>query len=155
MPFWRFRFNSLWPSDAMWWHRSKSTSDQVMPCFLTAPSHYLNQCWFIIGAVLWYFTCGHFQSRFRQWHVAWSAPNHYSNQWWLTYSQSPRIEFRWKYTKLSVTKMHLIMSSAIRPYLTMLKTSSHNHTTFALAMWISSLSPSMLPHCGLCPYMYR
>ena len=24
-----------------------------MPCCLTAPSHYLNQCWFIISEVLW------------------------------------------------------------------------------------------------------
>ena len=27
------------------WHRSESTLAQVMACCLTAPSHYLNQCW--------------------------------------------------------------------------------------------------------------
>ena len=27
---------------------------QVMACFLTAPSHYLNQCWLIINGVLWH-----------------------------------------------------------------------------------------------------
>ena len=37
--------NSLWPSDATWRQRSGSTLAQVMACCLTAPSHYLNQCW--------------------------------------------------------------------------------------------------------------
>ena len=36
--------NSLWPRNAIWWHGSGSTFDQVKPCCLTAPSHYLNQC---------------------------------------------------------------------------------------------------------------
>ena len=40
--------NSLWPSDAIWLQRSRSTLVQVMACCLTAPSHYLNQCWLII-----------------------------------------------------------------------------------------------------------
>ena len=35
--------NSFWPSDAMWFHGSVSTLDQVMTCCLMAPSHYLNQ----------------------------------------------------------------------------------------------------------------
>ena len=34
-------------------YRSRSTSAQVMACCLTAPSHYLNQCWLIISKVLW------------------------------------------------------------------------------------------------------
>ena len=38
------QFNSLWPSDTIWRHKSGSTLDQVMACCLTAPSHYLNQC---------------------------------------------------------------------------------------------------------------
>ena len=38
--------NSLWPNDAIWRQRSGSTLAQVMACCLTAPSHYLNQCWF-------------------------------------------------------------------------------------------------------------
>ena len=42
---------SLGPSDAIWrW----STLVQVMACCLTAPSHYLNQCWLIISKVLWH-----------------------------------------------------------------------------------------------------
>ena len=43
--------NSLWPSDTIWWHRSRSTLAQVMACCLTAPSHYLNQWWLIISEV--------------------------------------------------------------------------------------------------------
>ena len=46
--------NSLRPSDAIWWLRSGSTLAQVMACYLTAPSHYLNQCWLIIRRVLWH-----------------------------------------------------------------------------------------------------
>ena len=45
-------FNSLWPSDAIWRQRSGSILAQVMACCLTAPSHYLNQCWLIISKVL-------------------------------------------------------------------------------------------------------
>ena len=46
--------NSLWPRDAIRWHRSGSTLAQVMACCLTAPSHYLNQCWLIISYVVWH-----------------------------------------------------------------------------------------------------
>ena len=38
---------------AIWWHTSGSTLVQVMACCLTAPSHYLNQCWLIISKVQW------------------------------------------------------------------------------------------------------
>ena len=41
--------NSLWPSDAIGRQISLSTLVQVMACCLTAPSHYLNQCWLIIS----------------------------------------------------------------------------------------------------------
>ena len=43
--------NSLRPSDAIWRHKSGSTLAQVMACYLTAPSHYMNQCWLIISKV--------------------------------------------------------------------------------------------------------
>ena len=43
--------NSLRPSDAIWRHRSGSTLAQIMAWCLTAPSHYLNQCWLIISKV--------------------------------------------------------------------------------------------------------
>ena len=45
----RWWLNSLRPSDTIWRHRSGSTLAQVMACCLTAPSHYLNQCWLIIS----------------------------------------------------------------------------------------------------------
>ena len=41
-----FFFNSLWPTDSLWQQKSGSTLAPVMACCLTAPSHYLNQCWF-------------------------------------------------------------------------------------------------------------
>ena len=46
--------NSLWPSDAKWWHRIESTLAQVKACCLTAPSHYLNQCWLLISKDIWH-----------------------------------------------------------------------------------------------------
>ena len=46
--------NSLWTSDAIWWHKSGSTLAQVIACCLPTPSHYLNQCWLIISGVLWH-----------------------------------------------------------------------------------------------------
>ena len=45
--------NSLWPSNAIRRQRSGSTLAEVMACCLTAPSHYLNQCWLIIIEVQW------------------------------------------------------------------------------------------------------
>ena len=42
-------FNSLWPSDIIWWQGSRSTLAQVMACCLTVPSYYQNQCWLIIS----------------------------------------------------------------------------------------------------------
>ena len=43
--------NGLMPTHAIWRHGSGSTSlVQVMACCLSAPSHYLNQCWLIINS---------------------------------------------------------------------------------------------------------
>ena len=55
--------NSLCPSDTIWRQRSGSTLAQVMPCCLTAPSHYLNQCWLIISEVQVTFILGQFHKR--------------------------------------------------------------------------------------------
>ena len=53
--FTRFHWvNSLGPSDAIWRQRSGSPLAQVMACCLTAPSHYLNQCWLIMNLILWH-----------------------------------------------------------------------------------------------------
>ena len=46
--------NSSWPGDAIWRHGTRSTLAHVMACCLTAPSHYLNQCWLIICEVPWH-----------------------------------------------------------------------------------------------------
>ena len=43
---------SLWPDEAIWWHRSGSTLVQVMAWCLMTPSHYLNQCWLHISKAL-------------------------------------------------------------------------------------------------------
>ena len=43
----------VWPSYTIWQQRSGSTLAQVMACCLTAPRHYLNQCWLIISEVHW------------------------------------------------------------------------------------------------------
>ena len=53
-------FNSLGPSDAIWRQRSGSTLARVMACCLTAPRHYLNQCWLIISKVEWHSPKGEF-----------------------------------------------------------------------------------------------
>ena len=47
-------FNSLWPSDVIWHHRSCSTLFQLMACCLTTPSYYLNQCWLLTSDLLWH-----------------------------------------------------------------------------------------------------
>ena len=52
--------NSLRPSDGIFRHRSGSTLARVMACCLTAPSHYLNQCWLNIIKVLWHSSDGNF-----------------------------------------------------------------------------------------------
>ena len=44
--------NSLCPSDAISWHRSGAALAQIMACYLTAPSHCLNQCWPLTKGVM-------------------------------------------------------------------------------------------------------
>ena len=53
-----FSCNSLWPGSTIWWHGTRSTLAQVMAWCLTAPSHYLNQCWLITGEVPWHSSQG-------------------------------------------------------------------------------------------------
>ena len=50
----------LAPKSMQYGDRSGSTLAHVMACCLTAPSHYLNQCWLIIGEVLWHSPEGNF-----------------------------------------------------------------------------------------------
>ena len=52
--------NSLRPNDAIWQLRSGLILAQVMDCWLTAPSHGLNQCWLIIRGILWHSAMNNF-----------------------------------------------------------------------------------------------
>ena len=45
----KFASNLSWTSDHKWWHRSGSTSAQVMACCVMTPSHYLKHSWLIIN----------------------------------------------------------------------------------------------------------
>ena len=45
-------FKSLWPSDIIWRHWSGWTLAEIITCCLTAPNHYLNQCWHVISKEL-------------------------------------------------------------------------------------------------------
>ena len=77
----RCAVNSLWLSDTTWWCRSGSTLAQVMACCLTAPSHYLNQCWLIISEVLWHSLSSQFNWKFSRYLTfiqvwKWSAWNY-------------------------------------------------------------------------------
>ena len=45
--------NSLWPSEAIWLHKTWSTLVQVMACYLKASSHYLSKYWQTVHVVLW------------------------------------------------------------------------------------------------------
>ena len=90
--------NSLWPSDAIWRQMSGSTLAQVMACCLTAPSHYLNQCWLIIRKVEWYASKGKF-----------TRDNSAINHWNYLANQVPRISFKfprgqWVKRKITVSK---------------------------------------------------
>ena len=52
------RLNSLWAGDAIWRHGTRSTLALVMACCMTAPNHYLNQYWLVIGEVPWHSSQG-------------------------------------------------------------------------------------------------
>ena len=82
---WQFDCNllvdDLGPSDAMW--RSGSSLSQVMACCLTAPNHYLNQCWLIISKIEWHSYEGKFIRDT-------SAINH----WNYPENQLPKISFK-------------------------------------------------------------
>ena len=44
--------DSLWPSYTVQWNRKGSTPVHVLVCCMTAPSHYLIQCWLITNGFL-------------------------------------------------------------------------------------------------------
>ena len=41
-------------TNTLLWPRSGSKLTHLMACCLTAPSHYLNQCWLIINCIMWH-----------------------------------------------------------------------------------------------------
>ena len=51
---------SLWYNKAVLEQKSGSILVQVMPCYLTAPSHYLHQRWLLISEVQWQSSMGNF-----------------------------------------------------------------------------------------------
>ena len=57
---WHSAVLNFGPSDAIWRQKSGSTLAQLMAWCLTAPSHYLNQCWLIISEVQWHSHQGNF-----------------------------------------------------------------------------------------------
>ena len=46
-----FHINSLWPSGAIWQFRTRPALPRVMASCRTAPSHYLDNCWYIITKI--------------------------------------------------------------------------------------------------------
>ena len=64
------RFNSLWPSDAIWGHRTGSVNG------LTTLMHDLNQCWLIISKVPWQSSESITMRRFEhanRWNTMWNC----------------------------------------------------------------------------------
>ena len=71
--------NSLWPSDTIWQQRSVSTMAQVTACCLTAPSHYLNQCWLVIYGDLWHSLDNKFTGSTQYKWIKWVWKLHFEN----------------------------------------------------------------------------
>ena len=78
-------FNSLWPGDAIWQQGTMSTLAQVMACCLTAPSHYLNQCW-LISKVPWHSSEGIIMRRYQSVKQDWKLQ-------FKMVSRSPRVQW--------------------------------------------------------------
>ena len=84
-----FSCNALWPSDAIWQHRSWSTLAQIVAWCLTAPSQYLNKCWLLINEVL-----GHSpESSFAVSAEATIHYNEFENYTFKNTAASPRVQW--------------------------------------------------------------
>ena len=75
----KVRFHSLWPSDAIWWQRSRSTSAQVMDCRLMEPMHDPDLYWLIIIDVLLHSPEGSFAGNAREIYPWYGFENYYFN----------------------------------------------------------------------------
>ena len=93
----------MWPSDAIWRHRSGSTLAQVMAGCLTAPSHYLKQCWLIISYADWHSSGGNFAKDT-------SATNHW-NQLENYFSQISFKSPRGQWVKMSFGQISYIATT--------------------------------------------
>ena len=103
VPQWAFiwlipAINSLWPIAVLWRHRSASILAQVLICCLMAPSHYLNQYWFLINED-W---CHSPESNFRASTQATIRPNEVENYTFKITATSPRGE---RVNSLAMDKM--------------------------------------------------
>ena len=104
--------NSLWPSDAIWWCRTGSPLAHVMACCLTAPSHYMSQCWLIISEVQWHlFIWGQFhkiylsdQSLRQIWKISKISFKYPRDQW---VNMTHGIVIKLKHWILSIHPAHL------------------------------------------------
>ena len=86
--------NSLWPSDVIWRQGSRSTLAQVLACCLTAPSHYLNQCWLMINEVLCHSPDSDFTERYLSLKWVWNLliiPPEQRSCWGVYWFQSVRL----------------------------------------------------------------
>ena len=75
----------------VWWFLWTLVVTQVMACCLTAPSHYLNQCWQIIGEVLWHSFEGNFRENAPYIYPLYDTEYHefkitaaFPSGWWIT-----------------------------------------------------------------------
>ena len=72
----RWQFNTLWPSDTIWWPKPESSLAQVMACCRMATSHYLNQCWLFISEILWNSPEGNFAGNTQDIYLWYQFENH-------------------------------------------------------------------------------
>ena len=73
------RINSLWPIDAIWPYKTWWTLPQVMAGCLTAPSHYLNECWLTISEVSWHSPAGKFTKNTQDIYHCYEIGNYWFN----------------------------------------------------------------------------
>ena len=112
--------NSLWPSDAIWCHRTWATLIQVMAWCLTAPSHYLNQCWLIINEVLRHSPQGSSTGNAQDIYRSYEFENYYSKiratsprgQWFKS-----RDNFMYAYSQWETTLQCNVVPHWLSPYL--------------------------------------
>ena len=124
--------NSLWPSDAIWWHRSGSTLAQVRAWWSQMASHFLsqqtiawanvdlvlNQCWLIISKVHWPSCEGNFTRDI-------PATNHYNLL--EDYLHKVSFKFPWGTIKVISTRASFNFHSISFPHQTWQKESKVSH----------------------------